>query len=163
MGAPHLRPLRRGWDLCLARTPVSEVSLQSPWPNNHTSPISSPYEVNKIKFKPDPDWFYVPLVCVCVCVCVWVRVCVCVHGPQLRIHIHKENIVTSAHLKMCVPVSLYVCKVDGWLKEREWESEHGECQNKRSTLYFFFQDTAQNQQHSSVLKKRGLENNNYTN
>lgn len=85
MWAPHLWPLRRGSDLCLARAPVSEVSLQSPLPNNHTRPLSSPYEGNKIQFKPDPNWFLWPL---CVRFCVWAMV--------KKTHTHKENSVMSA-------------------------------------------------------------------
>jgi len=86
IGAPHLWPLHCGSDLCLARTPVSEVSLWSPSPHNHTRPVSSPYEGNKIRFKPDPDCFYAP------------------HTQRKFCNVSLGTV----HLKMCVSVYMWI-------------------------------------------------------
>lgn len=139
MRAPHMWPLHHGSDLCLARTPVSEVGLQSPWPNNHTTPLSSPYEGNKIKLKPDPDWFYVPSVCTRAMV-------------KQTLHTHKENIVMSAWLQsiskcVCLNVCLKV-RLKKMRNPAQWVS-------KQKNPLFFSQYTSSNQQqHSTVLLKK---------
>ncbi len=124
--APNLWSLNRGSDLRLACTPVFEVGVQNPWPKNHTRTLSSPYESNKIKFKPDSHCFYDPFVQVCVheqwlnklCTHTDTRTCTRTHThthTQTDTHTHKENIVMSVwvtSISKCAYVSYYVCEFD---------------------------------------------------
>lgn len=103
--------------LCLACAPVSEVSLQSPWPNNHTRPLSSTYESNKRKFKPDTDWFMS-------------HFCVCVHEQWFNKTAHtKKYSNISLYLQMCVYICLYRSLKFSELTQRKWQGQCRGCQN----------------------------------